>query len=79
MCACVPYTHGKCDGPCRENHLDKQGHVDCPEAYNITDTNQYKDLHRQINKRTVEQSVEVSDKDRRRSRIKNRQKESGFE
>ena len=76
MCSCV---HGRCDGPCRENHLDERGHVHCPEAYKIVDTEEYKDLHRQINKNTTKRDAEVSDKDKRRFRIKNRQKESGFE
>ena len=79
MCSCVPWTHGRCDGICRKNHLDQSGHVQCPEAYKVADTDEYQDLCRQINRRAMEQDEEVSDKDRRRSRIKNRQKESGFE
>ncbi len=77
ICSCVPWTHGRCDGPCRRNHLDEQGHVHCPEAYKIVDTDEYKDLRRQMNKRIEQRSVEVSDKDKRRFRIRNRQKESG--
>ena len=79
MCSCVSWTHGRCDGPCRENHLDERGHVHCPEAYKVVDTDEYKDLHKQINKNTIKRDEEVSDKDKRRHRIRNRQKESGFE
>ncbi len=79
MCACVPLTHGRCDGVCRKNHLDQSNHVQCYEAYKVIDTDEYKDLRRQVGRHAEKQDVEVSDKDKRRHRIRNKQRESGSE